>query len=506
MPVHPCQEDGKSGYQWGNHGKCYTYSPNDDQSRASAHSKAVAQGQAAHAHGYSGSFDTIDSSLNKLTEALEFIKNQSSLTPQYYSTAKPFYRFEVGLLQKELESAGWMDKQLLIDIKCDGLRLSLGKISGKPFVYVDPESLKEKSPDVSERLPLIIQELESIPDNTVLDGEFIAVENGQTLHRTVANSILNSTKFDPKKLENIAHVFIFDVLFFEGQDIRSHPLHERVEYLGRIKPTQHIMVERNSKALEETADGYYVDGNDFNKIQAAISKIFEDKTGRPTNIAEGVMIKTTDHQYEQPTNHGWGKCKKYYEVDCIVWDVKLVKGQNDVFNYFLGINVNQEHYNKLPNEVKVPNKLLMFYGKTNATKIVCEVGDVLRVASEEVLKTENNGYPYYRGYISVPLEKIPEKNVSDSLDVLEKLSSFQPKRVSMEEIERIENSNIDPSLQQEDVPQELPKPSSSTSLPIEDEEDDLLASIASRKNIDFKKGDFVEFNDKVGLIRRILWQ
>jgi hypothetical protein len=352
-----------------------------------------------------------------------------------------------------------------------------------------------------------VKELESIPDNTVLDGEFIAVDNGQTLHRTVANAILNSSHFDPTKLENIANVFIFDVLFFEGLDIRSHPLHERVEYLGRIKPTTHIMVEHNTKALEDIADGYYLDGNDFNKITEAINKIFSDKTGRPTNIAEGVMIKTLDHQYEFPTNHGWGKCKKYYEVDCIAWDAKLVKGQNDVYNYFLGINVNQEHYDNLPDDIKVPNQLLMFYGKSNATKIVCEKGNVLRVASEEVLKTDNNGYPYYRGYISVPLEKIPEKNVSDSLDVLEKLSSFQPKRVSMEEIERIEKSIVDPALQQEEVTN-LPKPSSSTDRPSEQiqPDDELLESLATRKNIEFKEGDFVEFNNKTGLIRRILWQ
>jgi hypothetical protein len=71
MPVHECQEEGKPGYQWGGHGKCYTYTPGNEQSRAAAHSKAVAQGQAAHAHGYQGS-ESMDK-LESLTESLEKI-------------------------------------------------------------------------------------------------------------------------------------------------------------------------------------------------------------------------------------------------------------------------------------------------------------------------------------------------------------------------------------------------------------------------------------------------
>jgi len=45
MPVHKAtSKSGKSGYQWGNHGKVYT--------GAGAKEKAAAQGRAAHAAGY----------------------------------------------------------------------------------------------------------------------------------------------------------------------------------------------------------------------------------------------------------------------------------------------------------------------------------------------------------------------------------------------------------------------------------------------------------------------
>lgn len=44
MPVESCQLNGKPGYRWGNQGKCYTYSPNNEGSKRNAKKKAIAQG------------------------------------------------------------------------------------------------------------------------------------------------------------------------------------------------------------------------------------------------------------------------------------------------------------------------------------------------------------------------------------------------------------------------------------------------------------------------------
>lgn len=49
MPVRKCYQNGKPGFQWGESGKCYTYTRNDKESRERARSKAVAQGQAIKA-------------------------------------------------------------------------------------------------------------------------------------------------------------------------------------------------------------------------------------------------------------------------------------------------------------------------------------------------------------------------------------------------------------------------------------------------------------------------
>lgn len=46
MPIKTCQSDGKPGYKYGDEGKCYTYDPNNEESKKSAEEKAKKQGRA----------------------------------------------------------------------------------------------------------------------------------------------------------------------------------------------------------------------------------------------------------------------------------------------------------------------------------------------------------------------------------------------------------------------------------------------------------------------------
>lgn len=390
---------------------------------------------------------------------------EKSLKPKYYSTAKPYYRGFYHKIIEELKAIGWDKEQMLIDTKFDGLRLSAGKINGKGFAFVDPETLKKKSPDVSKRLPKIIKELEEqLPDNTVLDCEFIAVDrkNNEALHRTVANSLLNSKQLTPEELSEYATIAVFDVLYYDGIAVKDMPLHERLEYLARIKETDNMIVEKITKNLNEDADGYIVS---IENIEIAIKKLFEGNKNRPKFIGEGVMIKLLNYPYESPQNKGWMKVKELYEWDARILDKKNVKGQEKVWNYLLGVDISKEYYDVLVSMttkdwydsvgiLDLKNKQfyrgkesigkdgipVMVIGKSDNTKEDCEIGEIVRFISEEVLKYENelmSEYPRYGAYISVFLEKVPEKNKSDTLEVLDILSSLQPKRIPIEILKRI---------------------------------------------------------------------
>lgn len=46
MPLKECTENGRPGYKWGDSGKCYTYTPGDDEGRREAKRRAYVQGYA----------------------------------------------------------------------------------------------------------------------------------------------------------------------------------------------------------------------------------------------------------------------------------------------------------------------------------------------------------------------------------------------------------------------------------------------------------------------------
>ena len=60
MPVQSCRDGGKPGYRWGESGKCYVYTPNNEASRKAARAKAARQGRAIQVN--KDSIDKADSS------------------------------------------------------------------------------------------------------------------------------------------------------------------------------------------------------------------------------------------------------------------------------------------------------------------------------------------------------------------------------------------------------------------------------------------------------------
>jgi len=393
----------------------------------------------------------------KIISASEETKN---LKVGYLSKAKPYLRFFLPTIHEDIASAGWDEKKLLIDVKADGLRITLWKSGGKGYVFVDPEELKHKSPLINKYIPQIVREIEEhFPDNTALDGELYAAKGNEALHRTVINGIIN-TKLPPERFIPYAYAFIFDVLVYKGNDVRDKSLEDRLKLLQTFKSTSHIKIEKVSKVAIPSYSGYIVDGNNKSMIDKAIHLIKTSKHGLHKGLQEGVMIKTLDHFYEVPTNKGAAKCKFWHEVDTVVLDKKLVKGQTDVWNYYLGIEIPAGYAKMMLDDTQAYKRVrclynghlykkkecqdyldrrgarfFMEYGKSDNTKIKCDVGDVLRVSSEEVLYNANETHPecpYYTGYINRAMEPVPERKTSDNLVVLHRLALLEPQRIPLE--------------------------------------------------------------------------
>ena len=104
----------------------------------------------------------------------------------------------------------------LYEIKLDGYRALGVKSAGK----VGLRSRNDK--DFSGRYPAIVEGLVSLPDETVIDGEVVALDASG---RPSFNALQNYA------VETALYFYVFDVLILAGRDVMGEPLTKRRELL-----------------------------------------------------------------------------------------------------------------------------------------------------------------------------------------------------------------------------------------------------------------------------------
>ena len=175
----------------------------------------------------------------------------------YLTRGKPAYRiFELKDLD-EIDTFQDPDREIEISVKWDGERLQAEKTDGKVTVYSDTPR------DISDRLPIQIKEIESIEGDFTLDGEAVMldVEKKEALHRTMVVGFLNA-KGDPEPACKILHLMVFDVLRYQGEDLRNQPLEKRQKALAEFKDTEHVHFILPERDHEKEALAYIVKRSD----------------------------------------------------------------------------------------------------------------------------------------------------------------------------------------------------------------------------------------------------
>jgi ATP-dependent DNA ligase len=109
--------------------------------------------------------------------------------------------------------------QWLYELKLDGYRAIAFKSGGK----VRLRSRNDK--DFTARYPLIAEALSALPDDTVIDGEVVALdETGKPSFNLLQN--------DGSSKASLLY-YVFDVLILAGRDVMHEPLSLRRELLQR---------------------------------------------------------------------------------------------------------------------------------------------------------------------------------------------------------------------------------------------------------------------------------
>ena len=113
------------------------------------------------------------------------------------------------------EGPGWV-----YEIKLDGYRLQAVKGNGKVTLYTRRKSV------FNGRFPRVAAALKAMPDETVLDGELVALApDGRPDFSLLQNSSSSQSQ---------TVFYVFDILVYQGQDLKSLSLSERRNLLSEV--------------------------------------------------------------------------------------------------------------------------------------------------------------------------------------------------------------------------------------------------------------------------------
>jgi bifunctional non-homologous end joining protein LigD len=122
------------------------------------------------------------------------------------------------LIDQPFGREGW-----IFEMKWDGYRAIGAKRSGEVQLY------SRNDLDFRSKYPEVAKTLEALPDNTVIDGEIVAVDkDGVPKFEALQNW--------GKGPEGELRFYVFDLLWFKGHDVRNAPLLERKQLLRDVIP------------------------------------------------------------------------------------------------------------------------------------------------------------------------------------------------------------------------------------------------------------------------------
>lgn len=111
--------------------------------------------------------------------------------------------------------------QWLWELKLDGYRAIGVKSGRKVRLY------SRNAKVLDTKFTYIVQALSDLPDDTVIDGEIVALDDGGRPHFNLLQNFVSAA--------GRIHYFVFDVLCHKGRDVIGLPLTERRQMLGSLK-------------------------------------------------------------------------------------------------------------------------------------------------------------------------------------------------------------------------------------------------------------------------------
>ncbi len=191
-----------------------------------------------------------------------------------------------------------------VERKWDGIRGQIIVRKGELFVWSRGEEL------VTDKFPEFHLLANSLPDGCVLDGEIMPFKEGQPLPFNVLQTRISRKNISKNILQKAPVVLIaYDLLEWEGKDLRDRPLYERRQVLESLCQQQ---ASDSPLLLSElvTASSWKALGEERERSRSFFS--------------EGLMLKRRDSVYRSGRKRGdWWKWK----MDPLTIDAVMIYAQ-----------------------------------------------------------------------------------------------------------------------------------------------------------------------------------
>jgi len=201
--------------------------------------------------------------------------------------------------EKLPESASW-----LYELKLDGFRAQAVKSGGR----VRLRSRNDK--DFNAKYPSIVQALAAMPDETVVDGELVALDESG---RPSFNALQHGSATAPLVY------YVFDVMILAGKDLMTEPLMVRRELLAK-----HVLAELGEPIRESPT------------LDASLPDLVSSVKAHGL---EGLVAKRRDSRYEPGQRSGaWQKMRVNQGQALVIAGYTLGAKNFDavVFGYHVG--------------------------------------------------------------------------------------------------------------------------------------------------------------------------
>lgn len=217
--------------------------------------------------------------------------------------SKPYPFYLAYALEEQPEELGDV-QEWQAERKWDGIRGQVIVREDELFVWSRGEEL------VTDRFPEYHPLRAILPNGTVIDGEILPWKNGEALSFNALQTRLGRKNVTKKVLEEAPVILMaYDLLEYEGQDIRMKPLQERWQLL------EAVLSQHPTNGIIQLSEILHKKSWEELKQERENSRLYR---------SEGLMLKRKNSPYRSGRRRGdWWKWK----VDPLTVDAVLIYAQ-----------------------------------------------------------------------------------------------------------------------------------------------------------------------------------